>query len=173
MPAPLAATAAASRGDGESDRAAKMSALRRLFLDEGEEGTGRLLRDLDGRFDAVEADRVVHQWAGTGPLLGYTAIGRVAHEVEGLLAERPIDAAEVRQALTNLAFAFTCQREALDLPVPQTFMDTLSGKRVAIVGMPVNDAHRLAAALERASAKPVFFEASNVASGQNGEFCDW
>ena len=152
-----------------------MSALRRLFLAEGEEGVRRLLRDLDldGPFNASEADRVVHQWVGTGGLLGYTAIGRIAQEVEGLLAQRPIDSAEVRQSLTNLAFAFTYQKEALDLPVPRTFMDTLSGKRIAIAGMPVNDAHRLAAALERASAKPVvFYDLLNVPDGQNVADCD-
>jgi CheY-like chemotaxis protein len=60
----------------------------------------------------------------------------------------------------------------LDLPVPQAFMDTLSSKRVAIVGMPANDANRLAAVLERASAKPVFYEPSNVADGRNVDDCD-
>jgi two-component system cell cycle response regulator DivK len=154
------------------DTAGKMSALRRLFLVEGEEGALRLLRNLDGEFIPSEADREVHQWVGTGGLLGYNSICRIAHEVEGLLAERPIDAAEVRQALANLAFAFTCQKEALDLPVPQTFMDTLSGKRIAIAGMPVNDAHRLTAALERASAKPVLHEPANAPDGQNVKDCD-
>jgi two-component system cell cycle response regulator DivK len=168
----IAPPTAAAAPDAGSDRAGKMNALRRQFLAEGEEGALRLVRDLDGSFIPSEADREVHQWVGTGGLLGYHAIGRIAHEVEGLLAERPIDAAEVRQALTNLAFAFTCQREALDLPVPQMFLDTLSGKRVAIVGMPSNDAHRLGAALERASAKPVFYEPSNVGDGRNVEDCD-
>ena len=167
-----AAPPVAAASGGDSDLAGKMSALRRLFLVEGEEGALRLLRDLDGSFIPSEADREVHQWVGTGGLLGFSAIGRIAHEVETLLAERPIDAAEVRQALTNLAFAFTCQREALDLPVPQTFMDALSSKRVGIVGMPVKDAHRLAAVLERASAKPVFYVPSNVADGRNVDDCD-
>jgi CheY-like chemotaxis protein len=162
----------AAESGGDSDRAGKMSALRRLFLVEGEAGALRLVRDLDGSFIPSEADREVHQWVGTGGLLGFSAIGRIAHEVETLLAERPIDAAEVRQALTNLAFAFTCQREALDLPVPQSFMDTLSSKRVGIVGMPVKDAHRLAAVLERASAKPVFYEPSNVAEERNVDDCE-
>src|SRR5450432_2538532 len=168
-----AAPGAAPGGDGA--RAGNMSALRRLFLAEGEEGVRRLLRDLDldGPFNASEADRVVHQWVGTGPLLGYTAIGRIAQEVEGLLAQRPIDSAEVRQSLTNLAFAFTCQKEALDLPVPRAFVDTLSGKRIAIAGMPVNDADRLAAALEQASAKPVvFFDPLNVFDGPAVADCD-
>jgi two-component system cell cycle response regulator DivK len=169
VPAPMAAAAAPG---GDSVTAGKMNAVRRLFLAEGEEGAQGLLRDLDGPFNASEATRVVHQWVGTGGLLGYNDIGRIAQDVEGLLAQRPIDAAEVRQSLTNLAFAFTAHREAFDLPVPQTFLDTLSGKRVAIVGMPVNDAHRLAAALERASAKPVLYEAANVSDGRKMEDCD-
>jgi len=132
-----------------------MNTLRRRFLSEGEEVVRRLLADLDGAFHAPDAAKVVHQWVGAGSLLGYNAIGRISRELVGLLAERPIDAAEVRQSLTNLAFAFSCQREALELPVPQPLIDALAGKCVAIVGLPVNDAQRLAATLDRATARPL------------------
>jgi len=64
--------------------------------------------------------------------------------------------------LSNLAFAFTCQREALELPVPQPLIDALSGKSVAIVGLPVNDAQRLAATLDRAMAKPVISDSTGA-----------
>lgn len=168
-PTPLSAAAPAP---GDSVMTGEMNALRRRFLAEGEEGVQGLLRDLDSHFQASSADRVVHQWVGAGALLGYNAISRVSRELQGMLAERPIDSAELRQSLTNLAFAFACQREALDLPLPQALMDTLFGKRIAIVGMPANEAIRLAAALERASAQPVFFESSVISDTNSVGACD-
>jgi DNA-binding response OmpR family regulator len=150
--------ASPSKPDGISG--ADLHSLRRRFLAEGEAAVRALLADLDGAFRAAEAGRVVHQWVGAGALLGYHAIARISSELNTLLAERPIDAAEVRQALTNLALAFTSQCEALDLPVPQLLMDLLSAKHVAIIGLPLHDGYRLAAALERASAKPLVWDAA-------------
>ena len=157
---------------GELIASGDIIALRRRFLSEGEQGVSSMLKDLDGSFNAVEAGKMVHQWVGTGGLLGYPAIGRISREVEGLVAERPIDTAEVRQALANLAFAFFCQKDALDLPVPQPLIDILSGKRIAIVGMPVSDAQRLAATLERASAQPFLHKATSQPAGTGLDPCD-
>ena len=50
-----------------------------------------MLLDLDEAFNANEAARVVHQWVGTAGLLGYSALARLAHEVQALLLERPLD----------------------------------------------------------------------------------
>jgi CheY-like chemotaxis protein len=169
LPAPQPAAPAVV---SESLPASEMNAVRRRFLTEGENGARRLLQSLDGAFHAGEAGRVVHQWVGTGGLLGYNAISRISRELQGLLAERPMDAAELRHSLSNLVFAFTCQREALDLPVPQPLIDTLSGKRIAMVGMPVNEAQRLAAALERALAKPLIYEFPLSPDGPPVEPCD-
>ena len=142
----------------EAIPAMEMQALRRRFLQEGQERARQLLLDLDAAFDANEAARAVHQWVGTGGLLGYTALGRLAREVEALLMERPVDTAQVRESLTNLVLAFTTPREALDSPVPDAIVQALTGKRGAIVGLPAHENHRLCVALERVRARAIFFE---------------
>lgn len=158
-------------GAVESVTGSEMNALRRRFLTEGVQGTRRLLGAPDDRFSAADAARMVHQWVGTGGLLGYNAIVRISREAQGLLSERPIDTAEVRQALTDLVYAFTCQEEALDLPVPQPILEMLSGKRIVVAGIPPQDAQRLAATLEQVSAKPMLAELGG-SEGQPIEACD-
>ena len=96
-----------------------MQALRRRFLHEGQERARQLLLDLDDAFNANEAARAVHQWVGTGGLLGYTALARQAREVQALLLERPVDASQVRESLTNLLLAFSTPGEALDSSHPR------------------------------------------------------
>ena len=142
----------------EAIPAAEIQALRRRFLHEGQEKARQLLLDLDDAFNANEAARAVHQWVGTGGLLGYTALARLAREAEAALLERPVDAAQVRESLTNLLLAFTTPREALDAPTPDAIVQALTGKRVAIVGLPAHENQRLCVALERVGARAVFFE---------------
>jgi CheY-like chemotaxis protein len=101
---------AGSPSKHETIPAAEMQALQCRFLDEGKERTRQLLLDLDGAFNAAEAARVVHKWAGTGGMLGYVALGRLARDVEALLLQRPVDAAQVRESLTNLLSAFSLPR---------------------------------------------------------------
>jgi CheY-like chemotaxis protein len=86
--------------------AAEMHALRQRFLIEGLERLGRYMAELDGRFPADEAARAVHQWVGTGGLLGYADISRLAREAEAVLRERPLDNAELRELLSALETAF-------------------------------------------------------------------
>lgn len=138
--------------------AAEMQALRRRFLTEGQERSRQMLLDLDGRFAADEAAKAAHQWVGTGGLLGYSAISRLAREVEAILGERPYDSAQLRESLTNLVLAFTNPREARDARLPDSIVNTLSGKRVAVVGFPPSAEERLCVALERAQALATFFE---------------
>src|SRR6185369_17079552 len=76
--------------ENEAIPAAEMQVLRRRFLHEGQERVRQLLLDLDEAFNPNDAARVVHQWVGTGGLLGYTALARLAHEVQALLLERPV-----------------------------------------------------------------------------------
>jgi CheY-like chemotaxis protein len=87
--------------------AEEMQALRQRFLNEGLERLRQFTADLEGRFPADEAARAVHQWAGTGGLLGYSDISRLAREAEAVLAERPLDNAQLRESLADLALAFT------------------------------------------------------------------
>ena len=138
--------------------AAEMLALRRRFLQEGSEKVRRMLLDLDEAFNPNDAARAVHQWVGTGGLLGYGALARLAREVEALLLERPVDSAQVRESLTNLLLAFSTPREALGTPIPDAIVQAVRGKCVAIVGLPAHETQRLCVALERAQARAVFFE---------------
>jgi CheY-like chemotaxis protein len=152
--------------------ASEMDALRNLFLSEGRERSRQLLLDLEGNFNAVEASRAVHQWVGTGGLLGYAAIARLSREVEALLRERPVDNGQLREALINLALAFTSPREAPDPKIPEPLMQSLEGKRVAAVGLPANEKERLCMALDRVRAQPVFFEAGERPDLEAIKQCD-
>jgi DNA-binding response OmpR family regulator len=165
-------TATAPITQHENVSAAEMQALRRRFLEEGQESARRLLLALDGPFNAAEAARAVHQWIGTGGLLGFTVIGRVAREVETLLHERPVDAAQVRESLTTLILAFTTPREARENPMPAAILEPLAGKRVALVGLPANETQRLCVALEDAGAQGEFFELAAAPTLAHLASCD-
>jgi len=151
--------------------AAEFQALRRRFLEEGHERSRQLLLDLDGQFNSGDAARMVHQWIGTGGLLGYSAISRLAREVEAEMLERPLDNSELREALTNLVLAFSSPREARDAPIPDSILQNLSGKRIAIVGFPGNERERICVALERSEAFPVFFNPSDPPDAPEVQNC--
>src|ERR1035437_4737122 len=74
---PTASQSAVVKGDA-SLPAAEMLALRRRFLSEGQEAARQMLLDLDGQFSANDAAKKVHNWIGTGGLLGYSAISRLS-----------------------------------------------------------------------------------------------
>ena len=156
---PVAKAASASATASEpAIPAAEMLVLRRQFLTEGQERARQLLLDLDGQFNANDTAKAVHNWIGTGGLLGYTAISRQAREAEAVLLERPLQNDQLREALTNLALAFNSPREAREEPISETIMHTLTGKRVALVALPTPDSLRMCVALERTRGIPVFFE---------------
>jgi len=117
---------------------------------------------LDGAFDQKEAARIIHQWVGTGGLLGYTAISRLAREAEAILAEQPLDGAQLRESLTNLTLAFSSPREAREAPLPESIVQALRGKRITAVEFPVNEQQRLDAALERVGAFGSFLSAMQM-----------
>ena len=147
--------------------AAELLALRRRYLSEGQEAARQMLLDLDGQFNANEAAKQVHNWIGTGGLLGYSAISRLAREVEAVLLERPLENDQLRDSLTNLALARLIARaEARDAPLSESIVHALSGKRVALVGLPASDAQRMCVALERTQSVPVFFEATEPPSSK-------
>jgi CheY-like chemotaxis protein len=135
-----------------------MLELRRRFLGEGQERLRRLLIDLEGNFDAAEARHLLHQWVGSGGLLGYPTISRLSRESESLLLERPVDTAQLRDSLTSLALAFSRPEEAQNAPLPDAVRETLTGKTVALAGLPASESERLCVALETVRARPVFFE---------------
>jgi two-component system cell cycle response regulator DivK len=152
--------------------AAEMRSLRQRFLNEGLDNTRQWLLDLDERFDPEAAARAVHQWIGAGGLLGYTAISRLSREVEAVLKERPVDAGQLRESLTSLALSFTNPREARDLPVPESIVESLKAKRVALVGFHALSAERLCVALERAQAVKLLLDPSQPSGAETLEGCD-
>jgi DNA-binding response OmpR family regulator len=140
----------------------ELQGLRVRFLAEGREKARGLLLQLEGSFDQKDASRVVHQWVGTGGLLGYSAISRLAREAEAILAEQPLDGAQLRESLTNLALAFSSPREAREEPLPESIIRALSGKHITGVEFPVNEQQRLYAALERVGAYGSFLSAMQM-----------
>jgi CheY-like chemotaxis protein len=156
----------------ESISATEMNELRRRFLHEGQERARQLLLDLDGAFNANDAARAMHQWVGAGGLLGYATLARQAREVETLLLERPLDTSQVRESLTNLLLAFNTPPEAVDAPMPDSILQALDGRCVAIVGLPAFETERLCVALERAQARAIPFELSSAPDAHALTRCD-
>ena len=57
---------------------------------------------LEGEFDPEPAAQAAHQWIGAAGLLGYQLLSEKARTLEMALRARPIDAAELRDALDAL-----------------------------------------------------------------------
>jgi CheY-like chemotaxis protein len=166
------AAAAPPAGEVAAIPEADLQALRRVFLAEGREKSRQLLLDLDGHFSANDAAKLVHQWVGTGGLLGYTAISRLAREAEAILLDRPLDNAQLRESLTALALAFSSPREARDMPIPEYVSQAFTGKRITAVGLPAAEEERLGIALERAHGTVTFFEAGSNPTGEEALSAD-
>ncbi len=142
--------------------AAEMQALRARFLSEGRDRSRDLLLQLDGAFDAAAAKKIVHQWIGTGGLLGYAAISRLARETEAILNEVPLDGTQLRESLANLALGFSSPREAREEPLPPSIVEALAGKRFIAVEFPPHEQERLRAALDRVGGQAVFLTATQI-----------
>ena len=166
------AAAAAAAGSESTIPAAELLILRQQFLAEGQERVRQLLLNMDGQFDAGETAKAVHNWIGTGGLLGYAAISRQAREVESVLLERPLENDQLRDALTNLALAFNSPREAREVHLSDTILHALTGKRIALVALPTADSLRMCVALERTHAIPVFFEINEPPASAAIRECD-
>src|SRR5580658_2787489 len=59
---------------GVRNATTELQGLRVRFLAEGREKARELLLQLDGRFEEKDAANTIHQWVGTGGLLGYGTI---------------------------------------------------------------------------------------------------
>jgi CheY-like chemotaxis protein len=141
---------------------AELDQLRARFLAEGLEELGDLERRLEGCFDATMASKAAHQWVGTGGLLGFPEISRLAREAEHLMGEQPLDAAELRETLESLRQAFESPRRAGDEPLPAGIAQALETKRVAAVAFRAQEQQRLRAALDRVGAQSVFLDATEA-----------
>jgi two-component system cell cycle response regulator DivK len=92
---PRSASADPFAGSGIDD-------LRAKFLEDARQQAPGWLSDMDGRFNASEAQAVAHQWVGSGGLLGFRRISELSREVETILRQKPLDVAELRDTIEQL-----------------------------------------------------------------------
>jgi CheY-like chemotaxis protein len=149
-----------------------MEALRRRFLTEGLAKCRHLMDSISSGFDLDQAGREMHQWVGTGGLLGYPGISRRAREIEETLRERPVDMGLLRELLTELTYAFAESPGSRPASIPNAIAETLAGKRVALIGFAGADADRLCSALARVRAAPMLFAGSESPDSPSVRGCD-
>jgi two-component system, cell cycle response regulator DivK len=135
----------------------EMEALRRSFLADGSRHVRRLLEFADARMDIGEATRMFHQWVGSAGALGYMELAEKARAAETLLTTPGWTKSDLRDALSSLASAFASPREAADTPIPDSIVQELSRKRIALIGFADEEAERVCGAFERVRALPRLF----------------
>jgi CheY-like chemotaxis protein len=98
-------TAGEPRPAAKSDpfAGAGLDDLRAKFLEDVREQTPAWLKQLEGKFDPAAAQATVHQWVGSGGLLGFRRISELSREVETTLRQKPLDVAELRENMEALA----------------------------------------------------------------------
>jgi CheY-like chemotaxis protein len=138
----------------------ELESLRRRFLEEGVNQCRLLLERLESDLDVAKTLHMARGWKEAANALDYPVLAILAGEVEKLLRVRPPDKLLLCDALSNLMVGFVEPPEAAIGPVPPAVEAALKGKTIGLVGLPPEDAERLGSALERASARPRFFEAS-------------
>ena len=168
----VVAEEAPERGAPETVGASEMDGIRTRFLLEGQAKSRQLLLELDGAFSADAAAKTVHQWVGTGGLLGYSAISRLSREAEIALQERPLDNSQLRESLAGLLTACSSPREAYGKPVPGSIIQALAGKKIALVGFAGTEKERLSVALDRVPARTLFLDGAGSPESPESLECD-
>jgi DNA-binding response OmpR family regulator len=135
----------------------EIEGLRRSFLANGSRQVRRLLEFVNARFDIGEAARMFHQWVGSAGVLGYMDLAEKARAAETLLNTPGWTKSDLCDALSSLADAFASPREAADTPIPDSIVQGLTRKRVALIGFADEEAERLCGAFERVRALPRLF----------------
>ena len=136
---------------------AERESLRRRFLEDSTLQVRLMSESLPRALDVPGALRTCRDWAAAAAMLDYQAIATLAGQVEKLLSARP-DPASLDEALSDLMIGLIEAPESVTGPVPDHVVAALKGRRVALAGFSADDAERLCVALERASAKPRFFD---------------
>ena len=140
----------------------EMEDLRRSFLAHGVVQSQQILATLNHEFDAAGASRLVHQWTGSGGLLGFPEISKQSREVEVLLSAPILNFPRLNEAIGKLSRTFGDSRTVTAAAViPESIIQELQGKRIGLIGLADWEAERLCVALERASAKPRLFAAGD------------
>jgi CheY-like chemotaxis protein len=143
---------------GLSFSPAEMEGLRRRFLEDATLQVRLMTESLNRSLDVPSALRTCRDWAAAAAILDYQAIATLASQVETHLSAAHPDPASLDETLSNLMIGLVETPEAVTGPVPGPIVAALKGKRVALVGFSADDAERLCAWLERASAKPRYFD---------------
>jgi two-component system cell cycle response regulator DivK len=138
----------------------ELESVRRRFLEEGVQNCRLLVENLDRNFDLNRTMRAAHAWIEGANALDYPVLAILAGEVEKVLRLRPPDKVALCDALSNLMVGFVEPPEAAIGPVPPAVESALKGKTIALVGLADEDAGRLSAMLERASARPKLLDPS-------------
>jgi two-component system cell cycle response regulator DivK len=95
-----------STGAAQACEVSGMDDLRLQFWQQGRSQLGQWLTSLYDEFSPDAMSKTVHQWVGTGALLGFRDISTLAREVETTLRERPVDMSELRDELGSLCAEF-------------------------------------------------------------------
>lgn len=142
----------------------EMEDLQRSFLSDGLVHCRQLLTNLGAGMDVAAAGKIVHQWSGTGGLIGFPNISGLARNAENVLRTAPLQMEDLRQCLTKLEKEFS---ESVVTPVeselPESIARQLANKRIALIGFADVEAERLCAACESVGAKPRLFAADDPA----------
>ncbi len=139
----------------------EIEGLRTRFLEEGLACSRQLLDSLNSGPDLAGAARQFHEWTGSATLLGHPEISSYSRTAEELLREQPVNISRLREALTNLHYAFSDAQERKSAPLPDALVTATAGKRIALVGFSTKRADSMCALLERVKARPRLFDASD------------
>jgi len=137
---------------------AEMESLRRRFLEDATLQVRLMTESLPRSLDVPSALRTCRDWAAAAGILDYQAIAALASQVEARLSANGLDRAALDEALSNLMIGLIETPESVTGPVPGPIVAALKGKHVGLIGFSADDADRLCVALERASAKPRYFD---------------
>jgi two-component system, cell cycle response regulator DivK len=149
----------------------EMEGLRRRFAESGARVSRQIVESLGPSFDPVQAGLHLHQWSGSAALLGFPAISLLARQAEQLLRDEQCDTPAFRASLSELAAAFAEARQGNAIPLPSHLAEALSHKRIALIGFEPGEAHRMCALLERVTARPLVFEASDDPRSETVRSC--
>jgi len=92
--------------------------LRAEFLDEARQQVALWLEDLEAQFDMAGAQAIVHQWIGSGGLLGFRQACLLARDAESILRQKPVDLSDLRESLEALLAELLEPTVAAEEPAP-------------------------------------------------------